>query len=86
MKNHAFFAIATFSKINSFAYITSIVAQHSHQVYLLFLCVEFYKHNDLNIIAKQYFLSFPSKKLIEINVKKSRFKSSYGTFEPWKSV
>ena len=26
--NHAFFAVATFSKINSFAYINSIVINH----------------------------------------------------------
>ena len=58
MKNHTFFAVATFSKTNSFPYINSIVIHQIsnlqkdfYQDSLSFVCLQFFKHNCLNILA-----------------------------------
>ena len=51
--NHEVFAVVTFSKISSFAYINSIEIQHLyfHQDNLSFVCLQFYQHNCLKILA-----------------------------------
>ena len=57
MANYTSFAVVTSSKINSFAYISSIVIKrlsnlqkYFHQDILAFACLHFYKHNCLNIL------------------------------------
>ena len=54
--NHTFFTSIAFSKINSFAYINSIVIRNLqkdfYQVNLSFVYLQFYKHNYLNILAE----------------------------------
>ena len=60
MTNNAFFTVVTFSKINSFADYNSIVIQifiisniqkHFYQDNLSLVCLQFYKHNRLNILG-----------------------------------
>ena len=60
--NHTFFSVITFGKMNSFAYINSLVAQLIsnlqkvvHQDNLSFACLQFYKHNCLNMLASNIF-------------------------------
>ena len=58
--NQAFFAVVTFSKINFFrlyqlycntAFIISNLQKDSHHDNLSFACLQFYKHNCLNILG-----------------------------------
>ena len=92
--NHTFFAVVTFNKISSFAYINSIIIafilsnlqKDFHQDDLPFTCLQFYKHNCLNILADNIFLSYTSKESIEMTVKDSHSISSSGTSKPGKLV
>ena len=53
--NYVFFAVVTFSKINSFACITAFITfdiqKDFRQDNLPFDCLQFYKHNCLNIVT-----------------------------------
>ena len=58
--NQTFFPIVTFSRIIFFAYINSIVIQHSLHIifkktFSSFVCLQFYKHSCLNILADNIF-------------------------------
>ena len=46
---HTFFAVATFSKISSF--VISDLQKDFNQDNLSVVCLQFYKHNSLNILA-----------------------------------
>ena len=68
---HKFFVAVTFSRINSIAYINSIIIQHlqnpfiknqfqkdCHQDILSFACLQFYKQSCLNILAGNIFICY----------------------------
>ena len=51
-----------------------------------FVCLQFYKHNCLNILADNIYFSYTCKKSIEMIEKGSDFMSSSGTYKPRKLV
>ena len=93
LANHALFTFITFSKISSFAYIfrntTFIIPnlqKDFHEHNLLFVFLQFYKHNHLNTLANNILFSYASKRSIETTKKDSHSTSSSGTFKPGKLV
>ena len=49
-----------------------------------FVCLQFYKHNCLNILADDIYLLYTCKKSIEMTQKGSGFMPSCGTYKPRK--
>ena len=76
--NYAFFAVVTFSKINSLyqfyrntGLITSSLQKDFHQDNLSFVCLQFHKHNCLNILADNISSRIRVKKSREMAAKDS---------------
>ena len=67
------------------AFIISNLQKDFHQDNLAFACLQFYKHNCLNIFEGNILL-YTSKESIEMTVKDSHSISSSGTFKPRKLV
>ena len=95
LKNHAFFTFITFRRINSFnlyqfycntTLIISNLQKNCHQVNLWFVCLQFYKHNYLNIVVLNICFYINVKESKEMTAKDLRSISSSGTFKSRKLV
>ena len=95
--NHTFFTVITFWKINSFAYINSIVKTFTkpnlhqsqkdcHQNNKSFGRIQFYKDSCLYILASNICCHKTSNESLEITVKDLHSTPSSGTLKPQKLV
>ena len=62
MTNHTFVTAVTFSKIyRNSAFVIPNLQNHFHQDNLSFVCLQFYKHSCVNILASKFVFRFRQK-------------------------